>query len=313
MKLDRSLSIGLHVPSFSADALPSPADYSAFFRRAESLGFDAIWTEDRILHPAPMLDPLVLLAWAAASTERMLLGTAVMLLNLRRAAVVAREIATLQHLSDGRLAIGVSLGGRPEEYSGLDVPMNRRVGVFRESVAVLRGLNSGEDFHYRSPSSGASDFRFDGAAVRPSAAVPLLMGGVVPAAIRRAGELAEGWIMAPFGDLDDFARGWAMARDAAAAAGRNPDALVTGRLLYVCADPDKARARAQLKPFLEVYYGNLLDVDRDAVFGPADEVAEQLALQVDAGISHLMLGVPSLDIAQLEYLASAVLPRLRSR
>lgn len=312
MKLERMLSIGLHVPSFSADSLPSPNQYSAFFRRAEVLGFDAIWTEDRILHPAPMLDPFMLLTWAAASTERMLLGTAVMLLNLRRAAVVAREVASLQHLSNGRLALGVSLGGRPDEYAALDVPMNRRISIFRESLVILRGLNTGEDFHHQSPVGGVPGCRFEGAAVRPAAPVPILMGGVVDAAIKRAGELADGWIMAPFGSLDDFSRGWNMAQNAAEVAGRDPDHLVAGRLVYVCADADKVKARDQLKRFLAVYYGNLLDVDRDGICGPAQDVGEQLAQQVDAGITHLMLGVPSLDLEHLEYLAQEVLPGLRN-
>ena len=73
-----------------------------------------------------------------AQVEALGLGTAVLVVTLRAAAVVARQVSTLQHLSGGRVALGVSLGGRPEEYAAVGVPMNRRVTVFRESVAVIR-------------------------------------------------------------------------------------------------------------------------------------------------------------------------------
>jgi len=123
MILKPQLSIGLHVPAFSPQPLPAAAQYANFFRRSEALGFDALWVEDRILHNTPLLDPLMLLAWAVANTDTMLLGTAVLALNLRRAAVLARQLATLQHLCEGRLALGVSIGGQPKEYAAVGVPM----------------------------------------------------------------------------------------------------------------------------------------------------------------------------------------------
>ena len=116
------VSIGIHVPSVAVTPLGSGAEYAAFFRQVEALGFDALWTEDRIFHPANMLDSVVLLTWAAANTHHVLLGTAVMVLNLRQAPVVARQISTLHHLCGGRLILGMSLGGRPNEYVGLGVP-----------------------------------------------------------------------------------------------------------------------------------------------------------------------------------------------
>jgi alkanesulfonate monooxygenase SsuD/methylene tetrahydromethanopterin reductase-like flavin-dependent oxidoreductase (luciferase family) len=250
---------------------------------------------------------MTLLTWAAANTERVLLGTAVMVLNLRRAPVVARQVSTLQHLSGGRVALGVSLGGRPEEYRALAVPMERRVGVFRESILVLRALLGG------APVDHAGDFfQLDGAIVRPAAAVPLLIGGLAEAAVRRAGELGEGWIMAPFGSLDDFARGWRIAKEGCEAAGKDPEKLLAGRLIYVAVDDDRKRARAEMAAFLHGYYGPDLDIDKHAIMGPAAEVAARLREHIDAGISHLMLGVPSLDHDHLRRIAQDVAPVLRA-
>ncbi len=100
--MPRSVSIGIHVPSSAVTPLDSGEAYAEFFRQVEALGLDAVWTEDRIFHDANMLDPLMLLASAAACTRGIELGTAVLVVTLRGAAVVARQVSTLQHLSGGR-------------------------------------------------------------------------------------------------------------------------------------------------------------------------------------------------------------------
>jgi len=288
-------------------ALGSGETYADFYRQVEALGLDAIWTEDRIFHTANMLDPLMLLAGAAASTRRIQLGTAVVVLTLRNAAVLARQVSTLHHLSGGRVALGVSLGGRPEEYAAAGVPMARRVAVFRESVTVLRRLLAGEPVEHQ-----GEFFRLQQATVRPPAPVPLYMAGNAEGALRRAGELADGWIMGPFGTLRDFAPAWRVVQDAARAAGRNANALVAGRLVYVAVDDDSSRAREAMRGFLHGYYGSRFDVDQSAIFGPPGEVAARLTEHVEAGITRLMLGVPTLDIGHLRRVAAEVAPVLRA-
>ena len=112
--MTKPVSVGIHVPSSAVAPLGSGEDYAEFFRHVEALGLDAVWTEDRVFHAANMLDPLMLLGWAVACTRRIQLGTAVLVLTLRNAAVVARQVSTLHHLSGGRLALGVSLGVAPK-------------------------------------------------------------------------------------------------------------------------------------------------------------------------------------------------------
>jgi len=300
------VSVGIHVPTSAVAQLGSGEAYAEFFRQVEALGLDAVWIEDRVFHAANMLDPLMLLGWASACTRRIQLGTAVLVLTLRNAAVVARQVSTLHHLSGGRLALGVSLGGRPEEYLGLGVPMKRRVSLFRESVTVLRRLLAGQPVDLQ-----GEFFRLENAMVRPAAPIPLYVGGHAEGALRRAGELADGWIMGPFGTVRDFPRAWRIVKDAARAAGRDPDALVAARLVYVAVDEDREGARDALRAFLHGYYGPRFDVDQHAIFGPAREVAARLAEHVDAGITHLMLGVPTLDIAHLQRVAGEVAPAIR--
>lgn len=302
----KHLSVGIHVPSAAVAPLGSGEAYAEFFRQVEALGLDGIWTEDRLFHSANLLDSVVLLAWAAANTRRIQLGTAVLVLNLRHAAVVARQASTLAHLSDGRLALGVSLGGRPNEYQGLGVPVERRVAVFRESLAVLRQLLTGQAVAY----SGRF-FQLQDVMVRPAAEIPIYIGGGAEGALRRAGELADGWIMGPFGTVQEFKRSWRIVQEAARAAGKEPDALVAGRLIYIAVDEDRDWAREVLRTFLHGYYGPTFDIDQHAIFGPPEEVAGRLREQVDAGITQLLLGVPTLDLAHLRRVAERVAPALR--
>ena len=304
---NKLVCVGIHVPSASVTPLASGEAYAEFFRQVETLGLDAVWMEDRIFHSANMLDSVMLLGWAAANTRRVQLGTAVMMLNLRNAALVARQASTLYHLSGGRLALGVSLGGRPNEYQGVGVLMEKRVAIFRESIAVLRQLLTGQSVEHR-----GQFFHLQDATVRPAADIPIYIGGRVEGALRRAGELADGWIMGPFGTVQDFQYSWHMVQDAARAVGRDPDALVAGRLLYIAVDDNRDQAREWLRLFLHGYYGPSFDVDRHAIFGPPGEVAARLREQVDAGISHLMLGVPTLDLAHLRRVAEHVAPVLRT-
>jgi len=301
------VSVGIHVPSSAVAALDSGEAYAEFFRQVEALGLDAVWTEDRIFHDANMLDPLMLLASAAACTRRIELGTAVLVVTLRAAAIVARQVSTLHHLAGGRVALGLSLGGRPEEYKAVGVPMKRRVTVFRDNVAAIRQLLAGGPVELE-----GEFFRLEKAIVRPAARVPIYVGGHAEGALRRAGELADGWIMSPFGTVRDFPRLWGAVRDAARAAGRNADALVAGRLVYVAVDDDRERARGALRKFLHGYYGSRFDVDQFAIFGSAPEVAARLVEHVEAGITKLMLGLPDLDLAQLRRIAHEVAPAVRS-
>ena len=304
------IKIGLHVPAASAGPLPSAAEYIDFFKQAEALGFDSLWTEDRVFHDANFLEPLTLLSWAAANTERIQLGTAVLLLALRNAPALARQVSTMDYLSGGRLNLGISIGGRPNEYPGLGLQQSKRVAHLRESITVLRGLLSGEPVTYE-----GRFYKLDEATVRPAVTRPggilLYMGGRVDAALRRAGELTDGWIGGPFSPPEDYRTSWATVQEHARGFGRDPAALEAGKLVYVCVDDDKERALATLKPFINDYYGPRIDIAEHGVYGPPDEVVAQLRAFADAGVTTFMLGVPNLDIRHIERIASDVVPRLQ--
>ena len=305
-KLHKPVSIGVHVPSVSVSGLADGTTYADYFKVVEDVGLDAVWVEDRIFHPAPLADSLTLLTWAAAATSRIQLGTAVTILNLRQAPVLARQAATLHHLSGGRVTLGVSIGGRPEEYRALGVPMDRRVGIFRESLDVLRRLLAGEAVNL-----DGTYFSLTDAVVRPAANIPILIGGIAESAIKRAGELGDGWIMGPFGGVEEFRQGWRIAQTAAQTANKNPEDLTAGRLIYIAIDNNKEKAREDITAFLHGYYGPDFGMEKHAIYGSSSEVAERLNALAEAGLTHFMLGLPSLNVTQLQRLAEEIAPVLR--
>ena len=303
---DRRVSAGIHVPAVSSSSLPSGAAYADFFRRVEELGLDSIWVEDRIFHRSSMLEGPGLLFWAAANTSRVRLGSAVLLLNIRNAALVARQASTLAHLSGGRLTLGVSLGGQPGEYEAVGISMKRRVSVFEQSILDLRALLRGDSL-----TVPGDEAQLNGSFVRPEASIPIHFGGRVPAVLERAGRLADGWIMGPFGGLTEFKHSWQIVQDSAISAGRDPGSLEAGRLIYVAIDQDRTRAKARLSRYLHQYYNPALDIDEITSYGPAEKVASQLREFADAGMSNFMLGVPSLDPEELACIGEEIAPILR--
>ena len=305
------VKVGLHIPAASDGPLPSKAQYVEFFRHAERLGFHGLWTEDRLFHDANLLEPLTLLTLAAGATERMVLGTAVLLLSMRNAPELARRLSSLDYLSGGRVELGVSLGGRPGEYPGLGLKQSERVPRLRENMLVLRALLRGEPVSHE-----GRFYALDDAVVRPAAVreggIPLHMGGHVEPVLRRTGELADGWIGGPFTPPEDYGACWQGVLEHARSFGRDPSRLEAGKLIYVAVDNDRDRALATLAPFLRAYYGAARDPRTFAVYGPAEEVAAQLQAFVDVGARTFMLGVPSLDVDHLERIASDVVPLLQA-
>ena len=307
----RNIKVGLHIPAASSGPLPSSSEYIEFFKQSEAMGYDSLWTEDRVFHGANFLEPLTLLSWAAANTERIQLGTAVLLLALRNAPALARQISTMDYLSGGRLNLGISIGGRPAEYLGLGLKQSERVAHLRESITVLNLLLSGEPVTY-----SGKYYKLDEAIVKPGVArpggVPLYMGGRVDAVLQRAAEMTNGWIGGPFSPPDDYRMTLDTVHEYARRVGRDIRDLEAGKLVYVSVDDDKQRALEKLKPFISDYYGQRIDITEHGVFGPAEEVIERLRSYSEAGVTMFMLGVPTLDIAHIERIAKDVIPYLQS-
>ncbi|MFB4290474.1 TIGR03619 family F420-dependent LLM class oxidoreductase [Nonomuraea sp. ATR24] len=233
---------GFAVPQSGAWA--TPANMRRVAVRAEELGYHELWTFQRVLYPVghPMgatyrsvHDPLVTLAYLAGITRTVRLGVAVVNAFLQPVAL-AKQLATLQAVSGGRLTAGLGLGWVPEEFESAGVGFEGRGRRGEEFVEVLRKAwtddvvaHQGE--FYRVPPSHVDP--------KPSPVPPLLLGGTADVALRRAGRLADGWVSSSRENLSEIGSRVAVVKEAAERAGRDPAAL-----RFVCRGVTRVRAGA---------------------------------------------------------------------
>lgn len=205
MAQDTVVKIGVGLPA-AVPGTPASA-IGDWAERAEHLGFDSLAVLDRLVYDS--LDPLIALTAAAERTERAELLTTILTVPFRQNAVVrAKQIASLDQISDGRVTAGLALGGWPEDYEASELPTARRGATLDAMVATMRRVWAGEV-------AGASGPIPALAPRRPG----LLFGGFVEAAFARAARLGDGWV-APFFGHEAVVEGTANARSAWASAGR---------------------------------------------------------------------------------------------
>ncbi len=302
--------LGVLVPGGFGGTPPTLAEFSAFFRRAEELDYDSLWVIDRIFHPNSIIDPIALLTCAATVTQRVRLGTAVLLFVLRNPVLVAKTTSTLDYLSGGRLTLGISLGGRDNEFGPMGVNVRRRVSRFNEGLEVMRRLWTEQDVTHH-----GQHFTMDRVNVEPKPlqqpSIPIIIGGSADTALKRAAERADGWVAGGAASPEAFAQAWDMVRDYASSAGRNPDSLQSAKLIYTYVDSDRDRAKRALEEFTHAYYGPQYDVENACAFGRPEDCAEKLQAYIDAGAQTVMVGPTWPDPAQIERISTEVAPLLR--
>jgi probable F420-dependent oxidoreductase len=226
---DFVLGFGLPVSGVWA----TPENVQRLAVRAEELGYGSLWTYQRLLAPAEkdwgpqyrsVLDPVVALAFAAASTSRVRLGTAVINAPFLPAAILARQLVSLDVLSRGRLDVGLGLGWAREEFAALGVPYDRRAARLEDTVGALRALWGDDPVEFHGEFTDVPPSRFLPKPVqRPTP--PILLGATAEAGLRRAGRIADGWISSSRFDLHDIETAVTTVRSAASDAGRDADAL----------------------------------------------------------------------------------------
>lgn len=215
---------------------------AACMQAVEAAGFDSVWTVEHVLVPADyqstypyarsgkmpggetvaIPDPLIWLAYVAAVTEHLLLGTGILILPQRNPAIVAKEVASLDQLSGGRVRLGIGVGWLEEEFDALGVPFAGRGARTDAYVAAMRALWGGGEV---SLDDGFQ--RWERAVSLPTpvhGSVPIVVGGHSEAAARRAGRLGDGFFPGK-GSPADLAHLIAVMRAAAEEAGRDPDAI----------------------------------------------------------------------------------------
>jgi alkanesulfonate monooxygenase SsuD/methylene tetrahydromethanopterin reductase-like flavin-dependent oxidoreductase (luciferase family) len=253
-------------------------------RRAEEFGFSSLGTIDRIVFPS--YESLISLAAAAAVTERIKLVTDILIAPLRaNTALFAKQTATLDHLSEGRLVLGLAVGGREDDFelSGLD--FSKRGRIFDRQLEELASL-WGTD------------------RVAPAGRPGLLIGGRSDAALRRAARHGDGWTFGG-GTPEAFAENRAKVREAWAAEGRDDEPRTMALFYFALGDRAEEHAREDLLD----YYGFLGEYAEQLVAAAAKDeamVKQYLSAFEAAGADEVICFPTSTDPEQVDLLARAV-------
>ncbi|PYM94096.1 MAG: LLM class F420-dependent oxidoreductase [Candidatus Rokuibacteriota bacterium] len=234
------LRFGCHLPVYGAAATRDVL--LGFARRMEALGYDSLWASDHVVIPyaiaskypysptgdfplpptASFLEPLVALGLVAGATERIRLGTTVLVLPHRHPLLAAKMLATLDHLAPGRVVLGAGVGWMKEEIELFGVPYERRGAWSDEAIRVMKACWRDERVAHR-----GEFFRFDALGVAPKPArgtIPIWIGGHTRRALRRVVELGDGW-HAAFPSADKMRAGLADLATACGKAGRDVKSL----------------------------------------------------------------------------------------
>lgn len=321
MILDDRLRIGIQTIHRRTEPatgpwLPAIDELVALVELVDRCGYDSLWAGDHISFAVPILDPLLQLAQAAVVSRRLTLGTSVLLLPLRHPTPVAKQVTTLDHLTEGRLILGVGVGGEfPNEYAACDVPHHERGARLAEGVVVLRKFFSGE------PVSHAGKFYgpFADVPMRPpprqAGGPPIWFAGRKDAALRRIGRLGDGYLAYVISP-EMYRTALATITEAAQAAGRTLGRFGTGHLLFTRIDTTYEAALDRATETLSVRYA--MDFRKAAArycaLGTPSQVAESIRGFHAAGVRHIaldLLGPYEQRNQQIEAFASQVMPLLR--
>jgi len=191
------MQLGIHLPHAGEQA--NPALIRRHAMRAEALGFDDVWVSEHIIVPrkefprSPLFyDPVVTLSYAAAVTERVRLGTTVLVLPMRHPLPLAKELASLHNLSNGRLILGAGVGWLEPEFAALGVPFRERGRRMDEGIAMMRAVWSQDPVTFESKYIPAKIVEMT-MTPQPMSRIPLWIGGSSDAALKRTARIADGW------------------------------------------------------------------------------------------------------------------------
>ncbi len=300
--------LGVLLPNFDAVGSGEPLPIVRAARLAEELGFDAAWVGDHLACPAPGLDAPSCLAAAAAVTDRISLGLSVMLLGLRQPAWAAKILASIDHLSSGRLVLGVGVGGEfPDEFRAAGVPVRQRGARLDDALHVIRDLLTGEPVTYEGRTMTVSS-----PALRPAMAAPppIYVGGRGEAALNRAARHGDMWLPMWLTPERIAERTQALAEIAERDGRPTPG---TALLIGVHIDDDHARARAEAELHIRGQYRMGLEkIEHWTLLDSVEGAVEQLEAYSQAGVQEfLFMALGREPLTQYERLAE-VRERLQS-
>jgi probable F420-dependent oxidoreductase len=283
------VEFGIAIPQ----TYPDRVRLSRFLKRAEELPFASAWAIEQVIGKAPVLESVATLAYAAAVTERLRLGIAVLLIAQRNPIDLAKSLSSIDVLSKGRLIVGVGLGASTRYYSAYGLSPEGRVTRFRENLAIMKRLWSEEHVTFDGRFSHLENVSMEPKPVQKPHP-PIWFGGHAEAALRRAVELGDGYIGAGSTPMKAFLENIKQL----------PPDFPKAKRLYLGLGDNLPR----LREWFGAFYGKPEMADQVAVWGSPRQIADQIVRLNHAGVNHVLLNPVFDEEAQMEQLCQDVLP-----
>jgi probable F420-dependent oxidoreductase len=299
-----AISIPQHVGADGFD----PGAFRTHLARVEELGFHSAWTQEQILGSARTLSPLETMTYAAACTDRLRLGCAVFVTPLHNPVHLAKAIASLDHLSRGRVEVGVATGGRGRPFAAFGVDGDKPVARFNEGIAVMKACWTEGEI-----TLDGRIWKLEGAAMEPKPVQkpypPIWVGGSHPNGMRRAVRIGDGFFGAGSQTTMAFSEQVKIVREELAERERDPSTFAIAKRVYIHVDDDPGRARERVAAALSYQYGRG-GLEAVAVAGPPAACVAGLREVADAGAEMILLNPLADDAEQIERFAAEVIPEL---
>ena len=256
------MKFGIHLPQIGNHVTAELIGQAA--RDAEDLGYDSIWVNDHLAipdgapyPPAEILEPLIMLTWAAACTSKVAIGTSVLLLALRHPVHLAKELATLDILSGQRLIVGAGVGWLKEEFEALGIPFSGRGAYTDECIKLLRACWQEDPVTTEADLIPAVTKNIR-TLPQPNRDIPIWVGGNSKAAIERAKKFGQGWHgLATRLTVDDLRPIVADLR-----ANTGPDFRITVRTFWDALKDDNDELKATLEAYADMGINGVISEPR---------------------------------------------------
>ena len=288
--------------------LTKPDNVVNFAKKCEQMGADSMWTIDRVAYDN--LESLTILAAAAATTRKIRLGTSVLLAGLRHPALLAKTVATLDFISNGRLTLGVGFGSRESDFSAVEIPWEARGSRAVEGIQLMKRLWTEENVTHKGRFFDVQNLTLGPRPIQKP--IPIWTGGSAEVALKRAGTWANGFICGSSA-IPDFPSTWEKVAQYARASGRDPKEIEKAGLTFMAVNDDHDKAVKTVEGYVMRYYGRLrADVANTSLVGSPAAVAERIEAFLSRGLDTLIIGVADPDPRQLDLFGEKVLPKLKS-